>query len=87
MHQAYSVSALQLFCDDKKTEVRTANPNGNLISQFSAAWKACDPKEKAKYVALHQVSNCQYKFMSSTCLSSDKLYAHCESQMHQYKIS
>ena len=60
MHQAYSVSALQLFCDDKKTEVRTANPNGNLVSLFSAAWKACDSKEKAEYVALHQVSNCQY---------------------------
>lgn len=51
---------LQLFCDDKRGEVKVANPEAGfaeLAKLLAAAWKECDAATKARYQEQSQVGN------------------------------
>jgi HMG (high mobility group) box len=49
---------MQLFCDDKRAELKSVNPDtpfAEMAKLLGAAWKDAAPEEKAKYQEQHAV--------------------------------
>lgn len=53
-----AVCGMQLFCDAKREEIKTAKPGagfGEMGKLLAAAWKECLSEDKAKYQEQSQV--------------------------------
>ena len=49
---------MQLFCDDKRAELKSANPDtpfAEMAKLLGAAWKDASSEDKAKYQEQHAV--------------------------------
>lgn len=67
-----SLVRLQLFCDDKRAELKAANPETpftEMAKLLGAAWKEATPDEKAKYQEQHAVCSCFQTSKLTKCAS------------------